>query len=171
LLHVDLKFVSDGSDHAAYAVLWSRDCPPDVLPTPVPAPPIDLDWIEARFWTWVHYGAGKIGRGELMEAVDFLSFLRVTVLGPLALELSGAPAFGVRRVETTLPGDLLNMLSSTVARYDAHDCARALKQCITLYRRLRTERAGASFGNAPAERAAVAYLAAIVAGLGQSANA
>lgn len=165
LLHVDLKFVPEGSEQGGYAVLWSRHPGAPSLSAPVPAPPVDLDWIEARFWTWVHYGAGKIGRGELMEAVDFLSFLRVTVLGPLALELNGAPAFGVHRIETSLPPDLLDMLSSTVARYDVHDCARALEQCVTLYRRLRAERAGMSFGNADAERAAVSYLAATVARL------
>lgn len=172
LLHVDLKFVPEDSDQAGYAVLWARDASVDSLPTPPgPSLSVDLDWIEARFWTWVHYGAGKIGRGELMEALDFLSFLRMTVLGPLALELNGAPPFGVRRVETTLLPELMDVLASTVARYDAHDCARALKQCVALYRRLRAERAGASFGNAAAEHAAVAYLADTVARLGKQANA
>ena len=49
------------------------------FPTP------DLQWMEDRFWVWVHYGALKIGRGELFETIDFISFLRQNVIGSLAL--------------------------------------------------------------------------------------
>ncbi|WP_147675807.1 hypothetical protein [Xanthomonas massiliensis] len=45
-------------------------------------PPPDLAWIEGRFWVWIRYATLKVGRGELFEAVDFLAFLRVRVLGP-----------------------------------------------------------------------------------------
>jgi hypothetical protein len=47
-------------------------------------------WIEERFWIWVHYAAAKIGRGELCEVIDFLAFLRGTVLEPLGLGRVGA---------------------------------------------------------------------------------
>lgn len=95
LLHVDLKFVAV-TDLARRvedpAVLWERSsrltealkAGSAVYPTP------SLEWIEERFWVWIHYGAGKIARGELFEAVDFISFLRVNVLGPLCLLRSGA---------------------------------------------------------------------------------
>ncbi|MER7057532.1 MULTISPECIES: hypothetical protein [unclassified Streptomyces] len=33
----------------------------------------DLQWIEDRFWIWVHYGATKLGRGELFEVNGFLA--------------------------------------------------------------------------------------------------
>lgn len=176
LLHVDLKFVAhdpQASLPASYRLLWSRPAAPGVpgvpgapgAPSLAAVPAVDIDWIEARFWTWVHYGAGKIGRGELFEALDFLSFLRMSVLGPLALERHGAPPFGVRRVETTLPPDLLAMLARTIASYDARDCVRALEQCVAMYRSVRSDRAGPAFGNANAERAAMAYLGRVVASL------
>src|SRR5262245_32208294 len=72
LLHVDLKCVSiaDVAERVEEpAVLWQRDGRLTAAlstgvaeyPTPTPA------WIEDRFWIWVRYGAGKIGRGELFE--------------------------------------------------------------------------------------------------------
>ena len=62
-------------------------------------PPPDARWIEDRFWVWVHYAALKIARGELQESFDFLSYLRVFVLGPLGSVRAGRKPIGVRRVE------------------------------------------------------------------------
>ena len=167
LLHVDLLFLPhDAVAHRDSALcLWSRHgAAPVVRGACVQAPPVDLEWIEQRFWIWVHYGAGKIGRGEVMEALDFISYLRTAVLGPLALEQHKASPYGVRRVEAVLAPDVMAMLQKTVARYDRADCARALRECVTLYRTLRAARAGAGFGNAAAERAAVAYLDSVAPG-------
>lgn len=137
LLHVDLKFVSlaDGEE-----------------PREEPVRPPDEQWIEDRFWTWVHYGAGKIGRGELFEAVDFLAFLRFAALGPLALHRAGARPTGVRKIETAAP-EFSCELAKTIARYDAADCARSLRECVRLYRQLR---GSVTFNSA--EAAAVEYL-------------
>ncbi len=140
LLHVDLKFVS--LDDVATRVedpivLWERegrlssalDDSEAEFPTRSP------QWIEDRFWVWVHYAATKIARGELFEAIDFLSFLRGTVLGPLALARSGARPTGVRKIETIAPAFAVE-LQRTIARYDAADCLRALRACVELYRSL-----------------------------------
>ncbi|MBM4259022.1 MAG: oxalate:formate antiporter [Deltaproteobacteria bacterium] len=90
LLHVDLKFAS--VDDAAHRVedpviLWERDGALTAAfngsearyPTP------EVQWVEDRFWTWVHYIAAKVGRGELFDAHDSLAILRLLALGPLAL--------------------------------------------------------------------------------------
>jgi predicted nucleotidyltransferase len=137
LLHVDLKFVSVAEGEPV-----GED----------PVPPPNEQWIEDRFWTWVHYGATKIGRGELFEAVDFLAFLRFVVLGPLALHRAGARATGVRKIETVVP-DFARELEKTIARYDAADCARALTECVRLYRSLRGD-----VSRNGAEDAAMVYL-------------
>ncbi len=142
LLHVDLKFVS-----VAEGESFGED--------PVPAP--DEQWIEDRFWTWVHYGATKIGRRELFEAVDFLAFLRLAVLGPLALQRAGARPTGVRKIEMVIP-EFARELEKTIARYDPADCARALRECVRLYRSLRGEVARNG-----GEGAAVGYLETIAA--------
>lgn len=141
LLHVDLKFVSLDEVHLRVeepAVLWERDgrVTSALQQGEARYPQPDPAWIEARFWIWMHYGAGKIGRGELFEAIDFLSFIRSAVLGPLALRRAGARPQGVRRIETRDP-DFAAALEATVARYDALDCLRALEACIALYRELR----------------------------------
>jgi hypothetical protein len=140
LLHVDLKFVS--LDDVAIrvedpAVLWERDrCLSGALahgkaefPTSSP------QWIEDRFWIWVHYAATKIARGELFEAIDFLAFLRRTVLGPLALARAGVRPSGIRKIETIAPAFALE-LRRTVATHDAADCLRALRASIELYHSL-----------------------------------
>jgi hypothetical protein len=162
LLHVDLKFVAlpDLAPRRVEtpAVLWERDGRltgalrdgQAVYPAP------NLEWIHERFWVWVHYGAGKIARGELFEAIDFISFLRVNVLGPLCLLRSGARPAGVRRIETDAP-ELADQLKQTVPSYDAGSCLRALRACIDLYRRVRVPPGGAVTVE-DAERAAVEYL-------------
>lgn len=104
LLHVDFKFVcvSDFAERDEKPViLWDRDG--SLAHTrsgpPRARAPLDLQWIEDRFWVWVHYGATKLGRGELFEVVSFLNYLREAVLAPLITHRMGAPARGVRHLE------------------------------------------------------------------------
>ena len=140
LLHVDLKFVSL-EDVATRVedpcVLWERDgrLSSALAHGKAEFPTRSQQWIEDRFWIWVHYAATKIARGELFEAIDFLSFLRGAVLGPMALARAGARPSGVRKIETTAPGFAYE-LRRTVASYDAADCLRALRACVDLYRSL-----------------------------------
>jgi hypothetical protein len=89
LLHVDLKFVS--TDELVHRVedptiLWDRHGAVRAALSKVKAvyPQPQLQWIEDRFWVWVHYIAVKIARGELFEAIDSLGFVRARVLGPLS---------------------------------------------------------------------------------------
>jgi len=120
------------------AVLWERDgrvtsaLQEGVARFPSPDP----QWIEDRFWVWIHYGATKVGRGELFEAVDFLAFLRAKVLGPLALLEAGGQPSGVRRLETVAPSRAA-ALQATVAPYDPAGCARSLFAAADLYHSLR----------------------------------
>jgi predicted nucleotidyltransferase len=160
-LHVDLKFVAlpDIAERVEDpAVLWERDgrlsraleAGTAVYPLP------NLQWIEDRFWVWIHYAAAKVGRGEIFEVLDGLSFLRTTVLGPLALVRSGARPAGVRKLEMLAPAHV-DRLRTTVAAYDAADCVRALRACVDSYRALRSEGGTIEFRTA-AEAAAMQYL-------------
>jgi hypothetical protein len=138
LLHVDLKFVAlpDAAERVEDPViLWERDnCLTRVLQKSKPHYPMpDLQWIEDRFWVWIHYVAGKIGRGELLEAYDNLSFLRLNVLGPMALMASGGRPSGVRKIET-YARDYLPDLLNTLADYQPLSCVRALRAAVKLYR-------------------------------------
>ena len=141
LLHVDLKFVSLADVHVRVEdprVLWERD---GVVTAALALasgrfPQPDIAWIEARFWVWMHYGALKIGRGELFEAIDMIGFVRASVLGPLALQRAGARPQGIRRIETAAPA-FAAALRDTLPAYDAADCLRALNACVRRYRELR----------------------------------
>ena len=163
LLHVDLKFVSledAGERIEDPVVLFERDgrLTAALAVTAARFPDLDLQWIEDRFWVWIHYAAAKIGRGELMEACDFLAFLRAQVLGPLALKQQGARPAGVRKMEFVAP-QLTAEIQNTVTAYDSLSCLTALEFSVDLYRRLRIQSATKSFvGRTEAETAAFEYL-------------
>lgn len=161
LLHVDLKFVS--LDDAARridepVVLWERDCRlSQVLEREkgeFPSP--DEQWIEDRFWIWMHAGASRAARGELFDAIEFLSFIRVSVLGPLGLQRAGRKPMGTRRVETHVPALTADM-RGTLAAHDAEACFAAFERCAQMYRQLRSADVAR---RSDAEEAAMAYLAA-----------
>jgi hypothetical protein len=155
LLHVDLKFVALGDLAERVedpAILWQRDGALDraLAGSRAAYPQPDRQWIEDRFWVWIHYAALKIGRGELFEALDFLGFLRGRVFGPLLLARAGGLPNGVRRIEELAP-DSIAALRETVAAYDRADCGRALTAAIALYRELREGHPIARRGAAEAE--------------------
>ncbi len=141
LVHVDLKFVSlnDAGKRIEDPIIlyqqgtelskvFSKEIA--VFPTP------DLQWIEDRFWVWVHYGAGKIGRQEIFETIEHISFLRQTVIAPLILIKNGKLPRGVRNIETDAPYDMPKLLE-TVAVHDSKSCIKALRAIIDLYIDLR----------------------------------
>lgn len=173
LVHVDLKFVlADDLAHRVDdpVVLWTRDAAlvgslaagAGVYPRPAG------QWLEDRFWVWVHYAATKLGRGELFEALDFLAFMRGRVFGPLVLDAAGAQPNGVRRLEQVAP-DWVGPLAATVATYDAASIGRALRSAVELYVKLRAPRAGLVTRPA-AEQAARAYLAQVCEALPAAAD-
>lgn len=162
LLHVDLKFLRAAEFATRVerpAILLDRggrlaaalDGGEERYPTPEP------QWLEDRVWTWVHYGATKIGRGELFEAQDTLSWLRTQVLGPLALLEAGARPAGVRRLELHHP-EFARAMERTLSGHGALDYLRALRAAADLYRELRGRCAGALVRRTVAEEAVEAFL-------------
>ena len=141
LLHVDLKFYS--TDDLAHRVedptiLWDRrgGVRGAMARTTAVYPPPRFQWMEDRFWIWMHYTALKIARGELFEAIDALTFVRARVLGPLVLDEAGAQPDGVRRVEERAPG-VVTLLERTIPSHDRPSCRAALLATVDLYTELR----------------------------------
>lgn len=143
ILHVDLKFVTieevtSGVERPI--IVWQRDSSLSQVLSEInfsfPYP--DMQWVEDRFWVWIHYGATKLGRGELFEVVDFLSFLRGTVIGPLVLMKNNALPRGVRRIEEDAP-DFIEKLEKTIAIHEIESCYNAIKSIISLYLNLRQD--------------------------------
>ena len=137
LVHVDFKFVSleDAAERVDETkIIWQRDERlNNIFQTKKPEYPApDGQWIEDRIWTWIHYGSTKIARGEYFEALDFISFLRLNALSPLALKQAGLKPSGVRTIEKRLP-DFTAKLCRTVATPDYTSLKSALKYCISLY--------------------------------------
>lgn len=142
LLHVDIKFLTidelslrvenpyilHDTDQKLYNLLQRTEAR---FPFP------DYQWIEDRFWTWIHYALLKIGRGEYFEALGFLGFLRMTVLGPLLHVKNGHLPRGVRKVETLLATSDVAALSSTIAELNRLSLISAIEQVVLIYRSLR----------------------------------
>lgn len=142
LLHVDIKFLTLPEFYSRVenpVILYDTSSQlKDVLSKSEASYPCpDHQWIEDRFWIWIHYATLKIGRGELFEALDFLSFIRMVVLGPLLQVKNGELPRGVRKVEMNLSAGDLNKLKLTVAAYEQASVIAALEASIELYRELR----------------------------------
>lgn len=145
LIHVDLKFVIPDAlrDRVEDPVLlWDRgeDLAALLATNRAHYPGPDPQWIEDRFWIWIHYAATKLARGELFEVLGFLAYLRSQVLGPLALAEAGVQPNGVRRLEENAVRRA-DAIRATVARYDRRDAGRAILAAVEAYRELRGESA------------------------------
>ena len=116
-----------------------------------------LQWIEDRFWVWIHYATAKLGRGELFEVIDFLSFIRTQVLGPLSSVKHKQLPRGSRKLEAVSSEDFAD-LQKTVAAYNRQSCADAIYASIVLYQKLRSDIGGARLVKIEeAEKAAIKY--------------
>jgi predicted nucleotidyltransferase len=144
LLHVDIKFLTIeefGYRVETPVILFDRDGQLQHIlnQTTAQYPYPDYQWIEDRFWIWVHYALLKIGRGEYFEAMDFLGFLRMVVFGPLLHIKNDKLPRGIRKVEMQLDPSDLEQLKSTIAQYDRQSLITALENAITIYRDLRKD--------------------------------
>jgi hypothetical protein len=143
LLHVDIKFVTleEFAFRVEEPVILSDvygQLQQSLQVTTAEWPMPGYQWIEDRFWIWVHYGLTKLGRGEYFEAIDFLSAIRNMVLGPLLLISQGQLPRGVRKLEKVLPASTLAQLKNTLAGHDRNSILKAIHTCVELYRDLRS---------------------------------
>lgn len=141
LIHVDIKFLIPEEFYSRIEnpiIIWERN---NILSkiigqTTYQFPYPDYQWIEDRFWIWVHYATLKIGRGELFEALDFLSFLRVNVISSLLQIKNEHLPRALRKVEFNLPSEDLTKLKSTIANYEKKSIIESLKNLIEIYKEL-----------------------------------
>jgi hypothetical protein len=143
LLHVDIKFLtldelSSRVENPTILLDKSGLIQSYINNTNSVFPYPNYQWIEDRFWTWVHYALLKIGRGEYVEAFDFFGFLRLVVLGPLLHIKNDNLPRGVRKVETELTTKDFDNLKSTIPTYDKKSLLNSLRNSVELYRQLRT---------------------------------
>jgi len=142
-LHVDLKFVvrSDLTNLVERpVVLWARDMEAIQVTldnAEIAWPDRSPDWFEERAWIWLHYGATKLQRGELFEALGMIAFFREQVLGPMLNRRLGRPQRGVRRLEQM--GEEAEKLRAVVAEHSAASVASALRNAVRLYEELRSD--------------------------------
>ena len=144
LLHVDIKFVTldefGQRIETPFILLDKSGQLKRILEQTEPKFPFpDYQWIEDRFWIWVHYALLKIGRGEYVEAFDFLSFLRMVVFGPLLHIKNKNLPRGVRKVETQLAPADFEQLLKTLPTYSRTALLEGLQHSVILYRQLRGE--------------------------------
>ena len=142
ILHVDLLFITKShlQDRVENPVILfdKSNSIEDIFLKVAPSfLKLDIQWIEDRFWIWVHYMVTKIGRGELFEAINHLSFIRLTVLGPLSLlEVKEEPN-GLRKIEFLNPSRA-DELKDTIPEYSVDSCLFCTEKSIELYKSLRS---------------------------------
>ncbi|MDR6370540.1 putative nucleotidyltransferase [Chryseobacterium bernardetii] len=144
LLHVDIKFLNleEFQNRIETPVLLidkGEKLTNIIHHTEARFPYPDYQWIEDRFWTWIHYALLKTGRGEYFEAYDFMGFLRMVVFGPLLHIKNGNLPRGVRKVETALKTSDLEKLKLTIPDYNRQSLLESLRNAVSLYRHLRAE--------------------------------
>ena len=142
LLHVDIKFLTLPEFETRVenpTILFEQDkqLSEIIKTTRAEWPMPDYQWIEDRFWIWVHYIAGKAGRGEFFECLDGLGFLRMNVLAPLLHIKSKNQPRGLRKVETKLSLPDLENLKITVANYNRDSILKALDNTVSVYKSVR----------------------------------
>ncbi|RZK38812.1 MAG: nucleotidyltransferase domain-containing protein [Pedobacter sp.] len=162
LLHVDIKFVTLNEFHDRIEnpiILLDRDNQlKNVIDTTNPEfPRPDFQWIEDRFWTWIHYGLLKIGRGEYFEALDFMGFLRMVVFGPLLHVKNNNLPRGVRKVETSLDPLDFESLQGTLCANNKESLLQSVGNAINLYSNLRTNLFIDNISPNKAESAVISY--------------
>lgn len=142
LLHVDLKFVmlSDLTELVERpTVLWARDAAAIAATldrAEIFWPIRTAQWFEDRAWTWLHYGAAKLQRGELHEALATTSFFLEKVLGPMLQRRHGVLQRGVRKLEQA---GIAEPLAALIPSYSAASIATALRGATLLYLNLRQD--------------------------------
>ncbi len=161
-LHVDYKVVTPDAlqDRVEDPVIvWARDerIRDALQRSEARWPHRPPEWFEERFWIWVHYGAMKIGRGEIFEALDMFAFLRRQVFGPLLAEQAGLRQYEVRRIEQLIP-ESVPLLTALTPPPDRTACAAALVRAIDTYLDLTRTRVPSN-RNPAAEVAVRRYLA------------
>ncbi len=144
LLHVDIKFLTldefevrvenpvillDTNDQLKMVIENTKA----VYPYP------DYQWMEDRFWIWIHYTLGKIARGELFEAIDAIGFIRANVIAQLLhIKNNGLPR-AMRKVETKFQTDEIQGLKETIADYTQQSLLSSLHKIVDLYKQLRMD--------------------------------
>lgn len=158
LLHVDLKFVT--LDQLAHrvddpVVLFDRNgrVAPMIFAHPGAYPRPNAQWMEDRFWVWIHYCAGKLRRGETMEAYTAIGFLLERVLVPLAMDKHGFQGNGVRRLEQSQIPEFEEIRDLCIA-YDPRQTRDVLLKLADLYKRTRPD----GIAPSPAQDYAIDYL-------------
>ena len=97
-------------------------------------PPRDFSDLHQKFSGWVWYTYTKIGRGELLEAVDSLSTMRSWALLPCLQLAEGLPVEGYRRLEQRLPaGSLASLRRTFPASLERAELLRCLEEMIALF--------------------------------------
>ena len=172
-LHVDLKFISlpELAERVEDPkVLFERDSALSKViaeTKPKPPGPIKLDWLEERFWCWIHYSIEKALRGEWLECHAGVSFLNNAVLGPMALTaagFSGLDRQGVRRMETRSP-KIAAALKGCLGANDRESFLRACQIQADAYGELRQQLRGGPVTPSEVEQAVRDYLRQGIEGL------
>lgn len=144
LLHVDFKFVTldaftDQRVEDPVVLFEKGTRLSDIVKDhPKFYPAVKAQWIEDRFWIWVHYIATKVKRGETIEALDSFSWLRGLALSPMVRAVKGQRNRSSRFLEKDAPEFKDKLLKTHPASGQSESLKKALQSSVELYVELRS---------------------------------
>ncbi|QHE51264.1 aminoglycoside 6-adenylyltransferase [Pontibacillus sp. HMF3514] len=143
LLHVDYKFITLDELSVRVedpAILWERDSALSqvIVQTKTSFPYPDFQYIEDRFWPWIHYCSVKLGRGEIFDLLGTIHFFMNHIIGPMVKIKNGYKPNGTRHLEKQA-GEYYDRLVACAPAHDEKDCAVALLTIVELYEELKEE--------------------------------
>ena len=140
LRRIDLRLLPTDGVALLHApqILWDRDetLAKELAKHRDVTPPLDLQWMEDRFWLWLHGAAEALRQGAIFEALHQMSCLRTRILAPLLLKKQALPSDALLALDTA-GGDEISSLRATVPLYDARSCELSLREAAKLYVGLR----------------------------------
>ena len=163
LLHVDWKWLTlkefeDRVENPAVIFEHKSALTAVIARTESSYPKPDIERTESRFWSWIHYVLSKIGRGELLEASDYLSEVRTCCVGPLLLHKNGLYPRRMRHAEDLPRAEWALLDKSIQKEFSKKACFEATMGMIKLYQYIRKSYLCGNFQQlTEAETACLAY--------------
>jgi hypothetical protein len=102
-------------------------------------PPVNFQRIEDRFWVWIINAAQKVRRGDLFEAINYLSSIRKNALLKLIHALNGSEPRGYRSLHTIAPGLEKRLHPTHPKEVNMTELSASLKATIDCYLLLRAK--------------------------------
>ena len=97
---------------------------------------LSIQWYENRFWILLNYGITKLNSNQLMEAIEYISFIRQSIITPMIHMKLNQQQRDSDYLEFDAP-EFIDKLKLTVSLYDKSLISKAYEELVIFYIELR----------------------------------